>query len=306
MVKKCSKCEKPAITLVRYNGTHLCKNHFIQYFEKRVKKDIKKQGKTFKKTCIGVAISGGKDSAVALKVVYDIFSVRKNVEILAISVDEGIKGYRDKNLESAKRLCDKLDVKHFIVSFKDLIGVTMDEIALKDKELGDCAYCGVFRRFCLNKTAKKIGVDKLVTGHNLDDISQSILMNFVNGDMQKLARLGPHEKIQPGLIPRMMPLRMIPEKENFLYAIIKKLDYHDSVCPYSHDAHRGTFRDIINTLESDHPGTRHSILSSFDSIKDLLYEKYPSIVLNSCTNCGEPSSEKNCKTCTLKKRIKKQ
>jgi len=66
MVKKCSKCNKPSITFIRYNGTHLCKEHFIEYFEKRVKKEIKKQGKTESGSRIGVALSGGKDSTVTL------------------------------------------------------------------------------------------------------------------------------------------------------------------------------------------------------------------------------------------------
>jgi len=74
MTKTCSRCKKPAITFIRYNGTHLCKNHFIEYFEKRVKKDIKKQGKTIKGIKIGVALSGGKDSTVVLHLIHDIFS----------------------------------------------------------------------------------------------------------------------------------------------------------------------------------------------------------------------------------------
>lgn len=305
MVKKCSKCNKPAVTFIRYNGTHLCENHFIEYFEKRVKKDVKKQGKTHGEKVIVVAVSGGKDSAVALKMTHNIFSVRKNVEIIGISVDEGIKGYRDKNIETAKKLCKKIGVDHHVVSFEEIFGLSMDEIADIDKQLGNCAFCGVFRRFCLNTAAKKLDADKLVTGHNLDDISQSILMNFVNGDMKKLARLGPHRKIQPGLIPRLLPLRCIPEKENALYAIIKKLDFYGSNCPYSVDAHRKKFQKIINDLEFDHPGTRHSILNSYESIKDLLLERYPPADLNRCNVCGEPCSEDVCKACILKERLEK-
>lgn len=304
MEKKCSKCKKPAVTFIRYNGTHLCEKHFFEYFEKRVKKDVKKQGKTRGKIRIAVAVSGGKDSAVALKMIHKIFSVRRNAEIYALSVDEGIQGYRDKNIKIAKKLCNKLDVTHHVVSFKDVLGFSMDEIAGLDKQLGDCAFCGVFRRFCLNTTAKKLRVDRLVTGHNLDDISQSVLMNFVNGDMQKLARLGPHKKIQPGLVPRMMPLRNIPEKENALYALVKNLDFYDSNCPYSVDAYRKKFQKIINNLEYDHPGTRHSILSSYESIKDLLLEKYTQADLNRCKVCGEPCSERLCKACILRNRLK--
>jgi len=303
MTKTCSKCKKTAITFIRYNGTHLCRDHFIQYFERRVKKDIKKQGKTENNCKIGIAISGGKDSTVALYVIHDIFSKRANITLVAITVDEGIKGYRDESIKIARRNCKKLGIEHHVVSFKDLVGKTMDEISSIKDELGECSYCGVFRRLCLNKKSKELGVDKLITGHNLDDMAQSILMNFVNSDMQKLARLGPHRKIQPGLVPRMLPLRIIPEKEVALYAILKNIEYYDAECPYSTRALRGDFRDIIDDLEYKNPGTRHSILNSYDSIKDLLLERYPPTELNNCSRCGEPTSQDVCKACILKDRI---
>ena len=303
MTKTCTKCKKPAITFIRYNGTHLCSDHFIDYFERRVKKDIKKQGRTEDNTKIGIAVSGGKDSTVALHLAHDIFSKRPNIDLYCITVDEGIKGYRDDSIKYASKNCKKLGIEHHIVSFKELVGKSMDRIASKKNELGECSYCGVFRRLCLNKKSKELGIKKLITGHNLDDMAQSILMNFVNGDMQKLARLGPHLKVQPGLVPRMLPLRTIPEKEVALYAIIKNIEYHDAECPYSTRALRGTFRNIIDDLELKNPGTRHSILNSYDEIKELLLGKYPPAVLNKCPNCGEPTSQELCKACLLKAKI---
>lgn len=303
MTKTCSKCSKSAVTFIRYNGTHLCRDHFIQYFERRVKKDIKKQGRTEDNCKIGIAISGGKDSMVALHVTNDIFSKREKIDIIAITVNEGIKGYRDESISIASENCKKLGIEHYIVSFKDMVGKTMDEIASKHDELGECSYCGVFRRLCLNKKSKELGVDKLVTGHNLDDMAQSILMNFANGDVKKLARLGPHKKIQPGLIPRMFPLRVIPEKEVALYAILKNMEYHDGECPYSIRAYRGVFRDIVDDLEYRNPGTRHSILSSYDHIREMLLDKFPPVGLNSCRECGEPTSQNICKACIFKDRI---
>ncbi|MEF8848183.1 MAG: TIGR00269 family protein [Candidatus Thermoplasmatota archaeon] len=303
MVKHCTKCSKPAITFIRYNGTHLCEKHFVEYFEKRIKKNIKKQGKTRKNTKIAVAVSGGKDSNVALYIINKIFSKFRNVKIIAITIDEGIKPYRDKSIQAAKKNCKKLGIEHHITSFKDVFNITIDEISEKKHEIGLCSYCGVFRRYCMNTTAKELDVDKIVTGHNLDDMSQSILMNFVNSDMEKLARLAPHLKVQPGLIPRMVPLSVIPEKENAIYALVKNIDFHDAQCPNSTEAFRGFFQDTILDLEQHTPGTRHSILSSYEKIKDLLLKKYPPVDLNECEECGEPTSQKICKTCILKKKI---
>lgn len=303
MTISCIKCKKPAVTFIRYNGTHLCKNHFIEYVEKRIKKDIKKQGRTEGRAKIGIALSGGKDSTVALHIIHDILSQRSTISLYAITVDEGIKGYRDESLKSAIKNCTMLGIDHHIISFREAIGTTMDEIAHHHDELGECTYCGVFRRFCLNKKSKELGINKLITGHNLDDMSQSILMNFIGGDMQKLARLGPHKKIQPGLVPRAIPLRTIPEKEVMLYALLKNIEFHNAECPYSLRASRRYYRDIIDNLEYNNPGTRHSILNSYDSIKELLYQKYPPANLNKCKLCGEPTSHSMCKTCLLKKKI---
>ena len=303
MTIHCLKCKKPAVTFIRYNGTHLCKDHFNDYFEKRVKKELKKQGKTEEGSKIGVAVSGGKDSIVTLHLMHEIFSKRPNISIYAITVDEGIKGYRDESIKTTINNCNKLDIEHHIISFKDVIGKTMDEITSINDELGECTYCGVFRRFCLNTKTKELGITKLITGNNLDDMSQSIMMNFINGDMKKLARLGPHKKIQPGLVPRIIPLRVIPEKEIMLYAILKNIEYHNAECPYSIRASRKYYRDIIDNLESVNPGTRHSIIKSYDSIKELLSEKYPPTELNKCITCAEPTSQKKCKTCILKEKI---
>ena len=304
MTIQCIKCNRPAVTFIRYNGTHLCKDHFNDYFEKRVKKELKKQGKTEEGSKIGVAVSGGKDSIVTLHLINEIFSKRPNISIYAITVDEGIKGYRDESIKTTINNCNKLDIEHHIISFKDVIGKTMDEITSINDELGECTYCGVFRRFCLNTKTKELGITKLITGHNLDDMSQSIMMNFINGDMKKLARLGPHKKIQPGLVPRIIPLRVIPEKEIMLYAILKNIEYHNAECPYSIRASRKYYRDIIDNLESVNPGTRHSIIKSYDNIKILLTKSYPPTELNSCIRCTEPTSQEICKVCTLKSKLK--
>lgn len=299
----CSKCRKPAVVFIRYNGTHLCQEHFLYYVEKRVKKEIKLGGKTKNNTTIGVAVSGGKDSILCLYLLHKVFSQRPHISLICLTVDEGIKGYRNQSIEVVKKHCTHLGVEHQIISFKDTFGSTMDEIAVLKQDLGECSFCGVFRRFCLNTLSKQLGVTRLATGHNLDDMAQSILMNFTNGDMQKLARLGPHTKIQPGLVPRLMPLRWIPEKETTLYCLLEGIDFAHEQCPYAFRALRGEFRSIVDVLEEKNPGTRHSILNSYDAIKHALIQLYPAGALSSCTRCGEPTGQTLCKACILKEKI---
>jgi len=293
----CSKCGKQAVIFIRYNGTHLCQSHFCEFFEKRVKKELRKQG-PLPKGVIAVALSGGKDSLVTVKVMDDLISLQGKRELHAITIDEGIKGYRPNTLQIAKSFCQSRGITHHVISFQDSIRYTMDDI-VSIGSLGACTYCGVFRRHCLNRAARNIDAQLLVMGHNLDDISQSILMNFVNNDLERMARIGPHKKIQSGLIPRCMPLRSIPEKETTLYALLNNIRFSEQTCPYSHQATRGTYRDIIQNLEHDHPGTRHSILNSYLSLKDFLSHTFPPADLNNCSKCGEPTSRDQCRTCQL-------
>ena len=91
---RCSKCPEDAVTFIRYNGTPLCPRHFQEFVVRRVKREVRQQLRLDGPMRLGVAVSGGKDSAVALELLVDIFGRRRDVQIIAISVDEGIAEYR--------------------------------------------------------------------------------------------------------------------------------------------------------------------------------------------------------------------
>ncbi|MGC8585432.1 MAG: TIGR00269 family protein [Thermoplasmata archaeon] len=300
---KCDRCDRDSVVYIRYNGEHLCKEHFFDFLEKRVKHEIRKQVNIKKGDRIAVAVSGGKDSSVALYLMKKIFSVRKDVEIFAITVDEGIYGYRDRALNVLKDFVNVLDVPHYIYRMKDMIGYDVDEISNIDKELVPCTYCGVFRRKIINYAARELKANYVATGLNLDDTAQSIVMNIVRGDVERLMRLGPHDVIKEDLIPRIQPLRMIPEKEILLYAILKGIKFYHGECPYAPKALRNDFRSCIDSWESRNPGSRHSIISFYDEIKNNLQGKFPRTRLNRCRICGDPTTGEICKSCELKLRL---
>lgn len=227
----CDICGSESITYIRYNGTHLCAYHFIKYVDRRVKKEIRKQVHVCPNDTIAIAVSGGKDSMVVLNIISKVFGHMNNVKVHAITINEGIDKYRPPSISIVKRFCEKNGVEFHVRSFAEL-GLVMDDVAPISNNISPCTYCGVFRRKLMNDEARKIGAKYLATGHNLDDMTQSIMMNFVRGDIERLARLGPHKNIIPGLIPRFFPLRIIPEKETLLYAIVSKIEYWDGVCPY--------------------------------------------------------------------------
>ena len=100
----CDLCNRDAVTFVRYNGTHLCAEHFMRYVDRRVKREIRKQIDVERGDKIAVAVSGGKDSMVALKMLSSVFNGVNGVEVHAITIDEGIEGYRPPSVDIVRTL----------------------------------------------------------------------------------------------------------------------------------------------------------------------------------------------------------
>jgi len=71
--KQCVSCEKKAVIKLGYGPHSFCKEHFLHFFEKRVRKTIRENGLIKGREKIVVAYSGGKDSAVTLFLLNKIF-----------------------------------------------------------------------------------------------------------------------------------------------------------------------------------------------------------------------------------------
>ncbi|MGA2769036.1 MAG: TIGR00269 family protein [Candidatus Bathyarchaeia archaeon] len=259
---------------------------------------------------IAVAVSGGKDSVGLLHVLARIELRHPKARLVAVTVDEGIRGYRDEALKIAAENCEKLDVEHCVVSFKQLFGLTFDRMVrrLKDKDdmkLTPCAYCGVLRRKALNTAARKIGANKLATAHTLDDETQTILLNILHGDVLRIAKEKPvTDEVHPKLVRRIKPFCEIPERETALYAYVKGIRFQSTRCPYASEALRNDARAMLNMMEEKHPGIKFTIFKSIEKIRPALEETAKREGLNECIECGEPTTEKVCRTCQLLKYIK--
>jgi len=305
----CSICKSRAIIFLPYSRQRLCKKHFFRYFEKRVKRTIREYSMLEGVKHLGVAVSGGKDSLTMIYLLKQIAGPMK-IRLTAILVDEGIKGYREKTIKDAKKLCRQLDVPLKIYSFQKEIGLGMDKIMKRKNREVSCTYCGVFRRWILNKVARELKCDKIAIGHNLDDVIQSFLMNIFRNEPFRLARFGPISGIVEDeyFVVRIRPLYKIPEREVAMYAVLQGFRSDFFPCPYYEEAFRHLVRDFINDLEAKYPGTKFKMLNSYEQIRKSLtksFEHKKEEKIAKCIKCKEPSSGQICKRCLLLEGIKK-
>ena len=299
----CTICGlKPAVYHRPYSGETLCRSCFIQSIEDRVRRAIYRYEMFEPDDRIAVAVSGGKDSLTVLRILHKIEQRFPKSELIAVSVDEGLGEYRVEALERASKFCRSLGVEHVVRSFKEFFGYTVEEASKLDEELGPCTYCGVFRRRALNLVAREVEADKIVTGHNLDDLVQTILMNMVRGNLLEFMKFEVDGAHHPKLVRRVKPLMFVPEREVAFYAYLTGIGFQRRVCPYYTRGFRNEIRNTLNRLDVMHPGIKFSILRGFERLRDALGDRLK-VSLRECKKCGEPTTGDVCQVCRLLERL---
>lgn len=288
----CELCTSGKAVIIRpKDHSKLCKTCFISTFESEIHETINANALFHSGERVAIGASGGKDSTVLASVLKTL-NERYNygLELLLLSIDEGIKGYRDDSLETVKRNAAQYDMPLEIVGYDELYGWTMDQVVAQVGKKGNCTYCGVFRRQALDRGAAKLGIKHVVTGHNADDVAETVMMNLLRGDLPRLARATSIVTASPASeIKRSKPLKYVYEKEIVLYAYHKKLDYFSTECIYSPEAFRGSARTLIKDLEKIRPSSILNIVRSGEDMAELVPSEIKGSVViepESAGGCG--------------------
>ncbi len=296
----CTYCSGDAVFTRVYEGVSFCSKCFRHSIEEKVRRTITQHSMLEYDDHLAVAVSGGKDSLTLLSVLVKLEGRFPKSRLTAISVDEGIDGYRDEALELARKACGKLGVEQIVVSYRELFGVTTDEISAMKLSQTPCSYCGVFRRKAINRAASIVGATKIATAHNLDDEVQTVLLNMLHGDPMRMVRSGPVLRDPRGkFLPRIKPLGDIPEKEIVLYAYLNGTEFQSIECPHGHEAVRNDIRAFLNQMEQKHPGIKFTLQRTAERMRELLAETAPLSELRECERCGDPTPHELCEACLM-------
>ncbi|KAL9124648.1 MAG: hypothetical protein Q9217_006044 [Psora testacea] len=273
---QCALCQTARALIIRpKNHQKLCKTCFITIFETEIHNTISTAQLFHRGERIAIGASGGKDSTVlasVLKTLNERYDY--GLDLVLLSIDEGIKGYRDDSLETVKRNAVQYSMPLEIVGYDQLYGWTMDQVVSQIGKKGNCTYCGVFRRQALDRGAARLGIKHVVTGHNADDVAETVMMNLLRGDLPRLARATSIVTASAASeIRRSKPLKYAYEKEIVLYAHHKGLDYFTTECIYSPEAFRGSARTLIKNLERIRPSSILDVVRSGEDMARLVPEE---------------------------------
>lgn len=269
----CEVCHIARAAVIRpKNSQKICKQCFLSVFENEIHETIVANSLFHRGERIAIGASGGKDSTVLASVLKTLNERHDyGLDLVLLSIDEGIKGYRDDSLETVKRNATQYGMPLEIVGYDELYGWTMDQVVAQVGKKGNCTYCGVFRRQALDRGAAKLGIKHVVTGHNADDVAETVMMNLLRGDLPRLARATSIVTASAASeIKRSKPLKYAYEKEIVLYAHHKKLDYFSTECIYSPEAFRGSARALIKDLEKIRPSSILDIVKSGEDMASLV------------------------------------
>ena len=292
---ECTFCSRTAVYLDRDGNRLLCADHFTGMFEGRVSEIINRENMISERDLVAVALSGGKDSSALLFLLHRICK-DKNAEVFAITIDEGIPGYRDETIAAAHELVGKLGINHRVISFSDAYGQTLGDLLI-GREERSCSVCGVLRRQLLQTSARDLGASVLATGHCLDDEVQSMMMNYLRGDLARIAR-DTSAKSESGLVKRIKPLKTVTEKEVALYGMIREIWHDLPECRYAGNALRSDVRSLVSWLERESPGAMRRIAKGYEEVQKVVRSK-PAPGFLRCRSCGDPCSGELCRSCSI-------
>ncbi len=299
---KCDRCENQIAYTRKYSGEKLCSKCFSNSIVRKTAKTISKYKMIQNDELVAVAVSGGKDSLALLNIMNKMAG-NHNFRIKAITIDEGIPGYRDEALEIVEKFCKNLKVDLKVYSYKELFELSLDEALdlREDEKISSCSICGTLRRRAMEYAAKEICANVIATGHNLDDTLQTFIINMLSGDTSKVGWMDPDTS--GNSLRKIKPFCEIYEAEIVFYAFTNDIPFQSEPCPHMNEGIRTEIREFLNSLEKQHSGIKNNLYRSIIKVSQIVKgssHKQKMI----CEKCGSECTGTTCSVCNLVLKLK--
>jgi tRNA-5-methyluridine54 2-sulfurtransferase len=295
---KCTRCRAKAEVHLRAHNAGFCRPCYLVYFRRQVERAIHAEKMCTPDEHVLVAVSGGKDSLALWDVLIEL-----GHRTTGLYLAQGIGGYSTRSQEKVEAFARARDLPLRIVELAaEGPGLAIPDVAALTRRTA-CSACGMLKRHFFDEAAFAGEFDVLATGHNLDDEAARLLGNVLRWQLDHLARQRPvlpptHEKF----VRKVKPLHLLSEYETAVYAFMRGIDYVVEECPNAAGATQLVYKDALNRLEAQSPGTKHAF------VREFLRTGQPALAAHAaeasraphtCTRCGMPSWGEVCAFCKL-------
>lgn len=300
---KCRRCGKKALVDLKPHNTAFCRDCFILYVQRQVRRTIHEYRMFSRDDKILVCVSGGKDSLA----LWDIL-LALGYRCDGLHLDLGINGYSYRSRLKAVEFARKRGCNLKVISMEE-VGIPVPELAKRSKR-AECSVCGIVKRHFFNKAAVEGGYTVVATGHNLDDEAARLLGNILHWQWEYLAKQRPVlPPVGDLLVKKVEPLCRLSERESAAYAILMGIEYILEECPMSKGATSILYKHALNLLEDSMPGTKINFYHGFLRNVERLSREWESLPLakeqqplgspSRCSSCGSASFLDPCNFCRL-------
>lgn len=297
---RCKKCGHKAVLKMPRHNTSVCKACLEDYFLDAVRRAIEKEKMFGREDRILVAVSGGKDSLA----LWDAL-LRLGYDTEGFHVALGIGEYSVRSTRAALAFAESRGRTLEIYDIPKEHGGGITEIA-SESHRSPCSACGTIKRYQFNEAAIRGGFSVVATGHNLDDEAARLLGNVLHWQMDYLAKQSPVLPAEPPhFVRKVKPLYRVAEQEVAAYALVRGIDYVVEECPNAKGSKLLAYKEALNRLEADAPGTKQGFYYAF--LKEAAPgSAAPSPQLTLCERCGRPTTAPVCGYCRLVAKVELQ
>jgi len=226
-------------------------------FEDRVDRAVKAFALVSVGWRIGVALSGDDSYGVLL---YLSRRVPKE-NLVAMTIQESDRTSRPEDVALCRAIAKDLGVTHEVFTFKDLYGVTLEELASvsertpASRSIPVCALCIGLRNDGLALAATRLGLDALADGYNADDWAGNLVRDFLFGPSlfrpEELATEMPFGvKRLEGRVLKVSPFSFMRKRETQEYVdAFHPRAFPEYRCPYAGLLQRAEVRQVSRLID---------------------------------------------------------
>ncbi len=291
---KCRVCRGPAVIDLPAHNANFCPDHFVAFCRSQVEKAIHKFTMLATDDRVLVAVSGGKDSLALWDILLDL-----GYDADGFVIGLGIDDYSDTSTEYARAFARDRGVRLIEADLRSDHGFDVPTAAARTKRPA-CSACGLSKRHLFDRAATEGGYAAVATGHNLDDEAAVLFGNTLRWNTEYLARQRPMLPERDGFPRKIKPLVRLGEREMAAYCVVRGIDYIVEECPMAAGNKHLAYKDALNRVEAESPGSKHSFYHEFlRKAVDAFADESSVGAAGHCIRCGSPSSNEICAFCAL-------